>query len=183
MSGDLAAFTGPPGPGLQFRRGPSRPALASRSRGGPRACAAAESPRAVSRRDALALLAAAAVAPALGVRAAEDATPTAAPKLLEVPPLPYNYNALEPAIDRETMILHHDKHFAKYTEGANAALQKIPGAAETVNGDPAKLADLLGNLASVKDDTLRTALRNNGGGYVSSRLVIVLSGQRWQPSC
>lgn len=149
---------------LPFRPETTRPSLTSRT---PlRACAApSQSPR-IARREALALLAAAIAAPALGVRA-DDAP---APNPLALPPLPYAYNALEPAIDRETMILHHDKHFAKYTEGTNAALQKIPGAAAAVNGDPAKLADLLGNLDSVKDDALRKALRNNGGGYVRSSL-------------
>lgn len=126
----------------------------------------------VSRRDALNIIAAVVASPALfsfsstagAAGSPESATPVSQ---LILPPLPYPPNALEPAIDRETMILHHDKHFAKYTEGANAALSKIPGGTAMVDGDPAKLADMLGNLDSVKDESVRKALRNNGGGYVS----------------
>lgn len=147
----------------------------------PRACAPPP-PARFSRRDALTLFAAAAAAPAVlpllrphlaraaaaadGAAADGAAASPRAPAPLALPALPYQYNALEPAIDRETMALHHDKHFAKYTEGANAALAKIPGAAAAVDGDPAKLADLLGDLESIKDEAVRGALRNNGGGYV-----------------
>jgi Iron/manganese superoxide dismutases, alpha-hairpin domain len=130
-------------------------------------------PHSLSRRDALSLIAAASVSPALiafpsqsrafGPDSESEGRPPAA---LVLPSLPYQYNALEPAIDRETMILHHDKHFAKYMEGANAALAKVPGGTALVEGDPAKLADLLGNLDSIKDEYVRQALRNNGGGYV-----------------
>ncbi len=42
----------------------------------------------------------------------------------EVPPLPYDYNALEPTIDEQTMRLHHDKHHQAYVDKANAALQR-----------------------------------------------------------
>lgn len=133
----------------------------------------------VSRRDALNIIATVVASPALfslcpAARAAgspDSATPASQ---LVLPPLPYSPNALEPAIDRETMILHHDKHFAKYTEGVNAALSKIPGGTAMVDGDPAKLADMLGNLDSVKDESIRKALRNNGGGYVSSFLTDVM---------
>lgn len=133
-----------------------------------------QSSRGVSRRDALNLLATAItgptlfsfVAPSEVAAAAEAEDQSIAPAELIMPPLPYQYNALEPAIDRETMLLHHDKHFAKYTEGSNAALAKIPGGASVVDGDPAKLAILLGNLDSIKDESVRKALRNNGGGYV-----------------
>lgn len=127
----------------------------------------------LSRRRALSLLALGALSPALpalstvlhplAARAAEESLP---PGELVLPALPYAYSGLEPAIDRETMHLHHDTHFAKYTAGANAALAKIPGATARVDGDPGKLAELLGDLDSVKDEDVRKALRNNGGGYV-----------------
>ena len=44
----------------------------------------------------------------------------------EVPPLPYDYNALEPHIDEQTMRLHHDKHHAAYVTNLNAALRRLP---------------------------------------------------------
>ena len=44
----------------------------------------------------------------------------------EVPPLPYDYNALEPHIDEQTMRIHHDKHHAAYVNNLNAALEKHP---------------------------------------------------------
>ena len=43
-----------------------------------------------------------------------------------VPPLPYDYNALEPHIDEQTMRIHHDKHHAAYVNNLNAALEKHP---------------------------------------------------------
>ena len=44
----------------------------------------------------------------------------------EVPPLPYDYSALEPYIDQQTMHLHHDKHHQAYVTNLNAALEKAP---------------------------------------------------------
>jgi len=44
----------------------------------------------------------------------------------ELPPLPYDYSALEAAIDTPTMKLHHDKHHAAYVNNLNAALEKHP---------------------------------------------------------
>jgi superoxide dismutase len=44
----------------------------------------------------------------------------------ELPPLPYDYNALSEVIDEETMHLHHDKHHATYVNNLNAALENIP---------------------------------------------------------
>ena len=46
-------------------------------------------------------------------------------KRLELPPLPYDYGALEPVISRRIMELHHDKHHAGYVKGANAAMEKL----------------------------------------------------------
>ena len=44
---------------------------------------------------------------------------------LELPPLPYSYNALEPVISEEIMRLHHDKHHLSYVKGANTAMEKL----------------------------------------------------------
>src|SRR6187455_1714694 len=78
----------------------------------------------------------------------------------EVPPLPYDYNALEPHIDEQTMRIHHDKHHAAYVTNLNAALEKHPDLqSKSVN-------DLIKGINSVPED-IRTAVRNNGGGHVN----------------
>jgi superoxide dismutase, Fe-Mn family len=76
----------------------------------------------------------------------------------ELPNLPYDYDALEPVIDEETMHLHHEKHHNTYVTNLNAALEKHPEA------DPGNLQELLANIESVPDD-IRTAVKNNGGGH------------------
>ncbi len=78
----------------------------------------------------------------------------------ELPPLAYGYDALEPYIDKETMMLHHDKHHAAYVSNLNAALEKHPELA----GKSA--ADLIRDLNTVPED-IRSAVRNNGGGHVN----------------
>ncbi len=78
----------------------------------------------------------------------------------EVPPLPYDYAALEPHIDEATMRLHHDKHHQAYVTNLNAAIEKHP---ELSGKSP---EDLLKDLAAVPDD-IRPAVRNNGGGHVN----------------
>lgn len=85
----------------------------------------------------------------------------------EVPPLPYDYAALEPAFDAETMRLHHDKHFVAYTTKLNAAIPQLSGSGISSDGD---LEKALGKLSSVKDESVRKALRNNGGGYLNHKL-------------
>ena len=78
----------------------------------------------------------------------------------ELPPLPYDYTALEPIIDEKTMHLHHDMHHAAYVKNLNAALDKHPEL-------PAKSAeDLIRDLNSVPED-IRSAVRNNAGGHVN----------------
>ena len=67
----------------------------------------------------------------------------------ELPPLPYDYNALEPHIDEETMHLHHDKHHQAYVNNLNAALQG-QSQFENMNID-----DLMRNLNSVPDSISR----------------------------
>jgi Fe-Mn family superoxide dismutase len=78
----------------------------------------------------------------------------------EVPPLPYDYAALEPHIDAQTMQLHHDKHHAAYVNNLNAAIEKHPDLGKH------SAEDLLRNINSVPED-VRTAVRNNGGGHVN----------------
>jgi superoxide dismutase, Fe-Mn family len=87
----------------------------------------------------------------------------------ELPPLPYDYNALEPTIDEETMHLHHEKHHNTYVTNLNAALEKHPDA------DPGDIEALIGNLDSVPED-IRTAVRNNGGGHYNHTLFWQIMG-------
>jgi superoxide dismutase, Fe-Mn family len=77
----------------------------------------------------------------------------------EVPDLPYEYNALEPHIDEQTMRVHHDKHHQAYVDKANAALEGTDW-----DGKPAE--EVLQNLSSLPDD-IRTAVRNNAGGHAN----------------
>jgi Fe-Mn family superoxide dismutase len=74
--------------------------------------------------------------------------------------LPYDYAALEPHIDAETMQLHHDKHHAAYVNNLNEALAKYPNLQNT------DVVILLQDLNSVPED-IRTAVRNNGGGHLN----------------
>jgi superoxide dismutase, Fe-Mn family len=78
----------------------------------------------------------------------------------EVPPLPYDYKALEPHIDEQTMRLHHDKHHAAYASNLNAALEKAPDLQSK------SVEDILRNMSAVPD-AIRTAIQNNGGGHAN----------------
>jgi len=75
-----------------------------------------------------------------------------------LPALPYDFAALEPHIDAQTMQIHHGKHHQAYVNNLNAALDKHPEL------HTKSLDDLLKGIASVPDD-IRTAVRNNGGGH------------------
>jgi Fe-Mn family superoxide dismutase len=77
----------------------------------------------------------------------------------EVPPLPYDYDALEPYIDEATMRVHHDKHHQAYVDNANAALEGTPLADRPVE-------HVLTNLDELPEDK-RMAVRNNAGGHVN----------------
>ncbi len=81
----------------------------------------------------------------------------------ELPALPYGYDDLEPYIGGDTMRVHHGKHHAGYTKNLNAAIEKHPELKDVA------AEDLLRNLASVPAD-IRTAVQNNGGGYVNHAL-------------
>jgi superoxide dismutase, Fe-Mn family len=80
----------------------------------------------------------------------------------EVPPLPYDYNALEPTIDAETMHLHHDKHHQAYVTNANNALDGTDWADKPVE-------DVLKNLGSLPADK-QGPVRNNAGGHYNHSL-------------
>ena len=76
----------------------------------------------------------------------------------ELPPLPYDYNALEPHIDEQTMRLHHDKHHNTYVNNLNSAIE---GNSELENKS---VEELISDLNSVPQDIRRT-VRNNGGQH------------------
>lgn len=77
----------------------------------------------------------------------------------ELPPLPYDYAALEPFIDEATMKLHHDKHHQAYITNLNGAVEKH---AELGSKSP---EELIKDLASIPED-VRKVVQNNGGGHV-----------------
>ncbi len=87
----------------------------------------------------------------------------------ELPPLPYDYAALEPHIDAETMTLHHDKHHNTYVTNLNTAIEKHPELGST------SPEDLIRDLSSVPED-IRTAVRNNGGGHVNHTMYWTIMG-------
>jgi Fe-Mn family superoxide dismutase len=77
-----------------------------------------------------------------------------------LPALPYDYNALEPYIDAETMMFHHDKHHAAYIKKLNEAVGKYPELASK------SAEELLKDIGSLPKDVSST-IRNNGGGHVN----------------
>jgi len=77
-----------------------------------------------------------------------------------LPPLPYAYDALAPAVSKETMEFHHDKHHATYVTNLNNALKDYPD----LQGKSA--VDLIKDLNAIPE-AIRMAVRNNGGGHVN----------------
>jgi len=86
-----------------------------------------------------------------------------------LPALPYAYDALEPHIDARTMEIHHTKHHQAYVNNLNAALEKAP----QLEGK--SLDDLMRGINSVPE-TVRTAVRNNGGGHWNHSMFWELMG-------
>jgi superoxide dismutase, Fe-Mn family len=80
----------------------------------------------------------------------------------EVPPLPYDYNALEPHIDEQTMRLHHDKHHQAYVTQANNALEGTEWADKPVE-------EVLQSLSQLPSDK-QAPVRNNAGGHYNHSL-------------
>jgi hypothetical protein len=89
----------------------------------------------------------------------------------KLPPLRFGYDALEPYIDAETMELHHDKHHKAYVDNLNKALEPYPQLAGLA------VEDLLHRLDQVPE-TIRTAVRNNGGGHLNHQLFWDILGPR-----
>lgn len=81
----------------------------------------------------------------------------------QLPALPYANDALEPHIDAQTMEIHHDRHHNTYVTNLNAALESAPELQDK------SLEDLIANLDAVPE-SIRTAVRNNGGGHANHSL-------------
>lgn len=77
---------------------------------------------------------------------------------IEIKPLGYAFDALEPYIDKQTMEIHHGKHYATYVNNYNDALKKAP----QLDGKP--LHEVLANNLAIVPDDIKTVVRNNGGG-------------------
>ena len=89
----------------------------------------------------------------------------------ELPPLPYDFSALEPHIDTQTMQIHHDKHHAAYVTNLNKALESAVGlAGKSVD---AILADL-----SAVPENVRQAVINNGGGHYNHTMFWEIMGAK-----
>ena len=95
----------------------------------------------------------------------------------ELPPLPYATNALEPHIDARTMEIHHGKHHNAYVTNLNKALEAHPDLAAK------SIEQLCRDLDSVPD-SIRTAVRNNGGGHFNHSLfwTVMAPGKGGQPA-
>src|SRR5579862_5802173 len=78
----------------------------------------------------------------------------------ELPPLSYDFAALEPHIDAKTMEIHHDKHHGTYVTNLNNAL------ADHADLQSKSIEELITNLNAVPE-AIRTAVRNNGGGHLN----------------
>lgn len=81
----------------------------------------------------------------------------------KLPDLPYAHDALEPHIDAQTMEIHHGKHHQAYVNNLNAALEKHPELQSK------SVEELISDLNSVPE-SIRTAVRNNGGGHANHSL-------------
>ncbi len=80
-----------------------------------------------------------------------------------LPDLPYAYDALEPHIDARTMEIHHTKHHQGYVTKVNAALEGHPNYASK------PISEVLRSIGSLPE-SVRTAVRNNGGGHANHSL-------------
>jgi len=87
----------------------------------------------------------------------------------ELPALPYDYTALEPYIDEETMHLHHDKHHASYVTNLNNALKGHDDLASL------SIENLMRRINEVPEN-IRTAVRNNGGGHINHSMFWEIMG-------
>mgnify|MGYP005836774281 CR=1 FL=1 len=81
-----------------------------------------------------------------------------------VQPLKYSYDALEPHIDKQTMEIHHGRHYNTYVTNYNKALESAP----QLDGKP--LQEVLANNLAAVPDAIKTAVRNNGGGAINHEI-------------
>jgi Fe-Mn family superoxide dismutase len=103
--------------------------------------------------------------PLLAQTTSSAATPSSAPEpegVFKLPPLGYDYDALEPFIDAETMKIHHDKHHAAYVSKLNQAVAKAQISGQTVD-------ELLGSLSKLPE-SVQNDIRNQGGGHANHTL-------------
>src|SRR6202011_857085 len=107
--------------------------------------------------------------PAHGPTPLQSSTEEISPMAYELPPLPYDYAALEPYIDAETMKLHHDKHHQAYINNANGAFEKHPELASK------SAEDLLKDVNAIPED-VRAVLRNNAGGHYNHSMFWTIMG-------
>jgi Fe-Mn family superoxide dismutase len=78
-----------------------------------------------------------------------------------LPQLPYAHDALEPYIDKMTMEIHHGKHHGGYVANLNKALEQAPELQSK------SIEELLANNCAIVPESIRTAVRNNGGGHIN----------------
>ena len=95
--------------------------------------------------------------------------------VFELPPLGYNYDSLEPYIDKKTMQIHHDLHHKTYVDKLNDALEGH----EELQGK--EVEELLKNLDGVSEE-IRTAVKNNGGGHLNHSFFWTVMKKDIQPS-
>jgi len=87
-----------------------------------------------------------------------------------LPPLPYAFDALEPSIDKLTMEIHHGKHHGTYVTNLNKALESAPDLASK------SIEELLANNCAIVPESIRIAVRNNGGGHINHSMFWQIMG-------
>ena len=87
-----------------------------------------------------------------------------------LPDLPYAFNALEPYIDKTTMEIHHGKHHGAYVTNVNKALESAPQLANK------SVEELLASNLAIIPESIRTAVRNNGGGHINHSMFWQIMG-------
>jgi len=98
--------------------------------------------------------------------------------LFSLPSLPYPFDALEPSIDKMTMEVHHGKHHNAYVTNLNKALESAPNLASK------SVEELLAANCALVPESIRTAVRNNGGGHINHSMFWQIMGPKagGQPS-
>jgi Fe-Mn family superoxide dismutase len=87
-----------------------------------------------------------------------------------LPALPYAPDALEPSIDKLTMEIHHGKHHNAYVTNLNKALESAPELANK------SIEELLANNLAIVPESIKTAVRNNGGGHINHSMFWQIMG-------